>query len=244
MGLNINCSRWPESDIEVMNASINDYINNDNFMAYYISISGHLNYTRLGNTIVSKNWNIVKNLNYSDKVKGYMAAQLELDRSIALLIEKLTQAGKLDDTVIAISPDHYPYGLKLEEINEKSSYIRDDIFEKHHSTFILWNNKTSGEKIDTLCSNFDILPTLANLFGLNYDSRLYMGKDIFSEHEPLVIFSNRSFITNKGRYNSLTKTFIGEEVSDSYISNIKSIIYNKYSISSLILDNDYYKYIK
>ncbi|MBO5413225.1 MAG: LTA synthase family protein, partial [Clostridia bacterium] len=57
------------------------------------------------------------------------------------------------------------------------------------------------------CSSLDVLPTVLNLFGFDYDSRLLMGRDIFSDSEPFVIFSNRSFILKNGRYNATTKRF-------------------------------------
>ena len=42
MGLNINCNMWPESDIEMVKATTNDYINSDKpFMTYYMTVSGH-----------------------------------------------------------------------------------------------------------------------------------------------------------------------------------------------------------
>lgn len=244
MGLNINCRQWPESDDEVIRVSLPQYINNEHFMTYYVSISGHLNYTRLGNMMVTKNWNAVKDLPYSDAVRSYMGAQKELDTSLATLISELEKAGKLKDTVIAISPDHYPYGLTLDQINEKAVTPRDNNFEIHRSTFILWNSEMKKVEVNTLGSSVDVLPTIANLFNLKYDSRLIMGHDILSTHDPIVIFSNRSWITDKGRYNSLTKQFVGGKISDSYISDINNIIYDRFKISKIVLERNYYQYLK
>lgn len=81
------------------------------------------------------------------------------------------------------------------------------------------------------------------MFGVEFDSRLLMGKDIFSDSEPLVIFSDRSYITNKGRYNSITEIFEGEDVDEAYINNVKQEIYYKYRYSRLILENDFYRYL-
>ena len=58
-------------------------------------------------------------------------------------------------------------------------------------------------EIDKACMSIDVLPTVYNLFGLNYDSRLLMGRDIFSEEEHIVILSDRSWITDKGKYNKI-----------------------------------------
>jgi hypothetical protein len=245
-GLNINCKQWPESDLEMIDATYNSFIGSEPFMTYYITVSGHLNYTKTGNMMVYKNWSYVKDLPYSDAVKGYMAANIEFDKALANLIKYLTDAGKLENTVIAISGDHYPYGLTLDQINEKSAYVRDDNFEKHHSSFILWNSEMKPVTINKLGSSLDVLPTLLNLFGVSYDSRLLMGQDILSDKDSLIIFSNRSFITNKGRYDSITGSFKsnnGKEVSKDYISQINSEIYDKFYLSREIIENDYYRKI-
>ena len=39
----INCKIWPQSDLEMMDATMSDYINEDRFMAYYVSVSGGTN---------------------------------------------------------------------------------------------------------------------------------------------------------------------------------------------------------
>ena len=238
----MDCSHWPNSDLDMINATVDDYINDDKFVAYYMTVSGHLEYNTGGNYIANKNWNLVKDLPYSNKAKCYMATQIELDKAVEQLINRLEEAGKLDDTVIIISGDHYPYGLTLDELNELSDYKKDDTFEKHRMSLLIWNNQMKQPvKVEKVASSLDIIPTVLNLFGVSFDSRLLMGTDLLSDSEGLVIFSNRSFITSKGRYSSLTKKFVGEEVDENYVDNISKIIYNKYQMSRLILENDYYR---
>ena len=244
----MNCSLWPNSDYEMVSVTVDDYINNDKFVAYYMTVSGHLEYNKTGNMMVYRNWDAVKDLPYSVPARCYLATEVELDKAIAELIKRLEEAGKLEDTVIAISADHYPYGLTLEEINEISTYERDDVFEKYHMPFLVWSaSMTEPIKVDKLGSSLDVLPTLLNLFGVEYDSRLLIGKDILSDVEPLIIYSNRSFITDKGRYNSITKKFIpneGVDVEEGYVKKISRIINNKYNMSRLILEKNYYNIIK
>lgn len=241
-GLNINCKIWPESDLEMMQDTVYDYINDEHFIAYYMTVSGHLEYNRMGNKMVSRNWDAVKDLPYSSKARSYLAANMELDKAVAYLIEQLKANNRLDDTVIAISGDHYPYGLTVDEMNELSTYTRDENFEVHHMAYLLWNSEMKKPiKVTKYASSLDVLPTILNLFGIEYDSRLLMGTDILSNSEPLVIFSNRSFITDKGRYNSIKKKFIGEEVPVDYVETINLKIYNKYKYSRLVLEKDYYR---
>ena len=236
---------WPNSDYEMMDVTTSDYINDEKFLAYYMTVSGHLNYTRSGNCMVEKNWDLVKDLPYSDKAKSYLAANIELDKAIGELFKNLEEAGKLEDTVIVLSGDHFPYGLTLDEINELSTYERDDTFEKYHMPFLIWSGSMKEPiKVDKVGTSIDILPTVLNLFGIEYDSRLLIGKDILSNSDALVIFNDRSFISDKGRYNAVTGEFIPNEgayIEDGYVQKMNDIIYKKFKMSKLILENDYYR---
>ena len=234
----INCKTWPESDIEMINATVDDYINSDNFMTYYMTVSGHLNYTFTGNYISYKNKDLVKDLPYTDHVKAYLAANIELDRAIESLINKLKEKGKLDDTVIVISPDHYPYGLKTSELNEISQTDRSDKFEMFHTSLILYNSEIEENvKVTKYVSSIDVLPTIYNLFGIKYDSRLLMGRDALSDAEGLVILSDRSFINEFGSYNSITGKYtkFKEDVSNDYIEKLNHEVYQRFTMSSLLL---------
>ena len=244
MGLNINCNMWPESDIEMIKATTNDYINSDKpFMTYYMTVSGHLDYTKEGNSIVSKNWDLVKNLDYSDKAKSYLATQIELDRAMESLLKELENKGILEDTVIVLLADHYPYGLSLEEINELSSYKRDELFEINHNALIIYNSSMKNISITKVGMPIDVLPTIYNLFDIRYDSRLFAGSDLLSNSEGMVILDNLSWITDRGRYNSLNGKYNGDIDSD-YISNINNIIQNKIIFSRNMITYDGYRYIK
>ena len=234
----INCKTWPESDVEMINATVDDYINSDNFMTYYMTVSGHLNYTFTGNYISYKNKDLVKDLPYTDHVKAYLAANIELDRAIESLINKLKEKGKLDDTVIVISPDQYPYGLKTSELNEISDTDRSDKFEMFHTSLILYNSEIKENvKVTKYVSSIDVLPTIYNLFGIKYDSRLLMGRDALSDAEGLVILSDRSFINEFGSYNSITGKYtkFKEDVSNDYIEKLNHEVYQRFTMSSLLL---------
>ena len=242
----MNCKHWPNSDKEMIDATTSYYIDNDKFMTYYMTVSGHLNYNFSGNNMAYRNKNKVKDLKYSTAVKAYLATQIELDKSIEKILQVLEEKGKLNDTLIVIAPDHYPYGLTTKQMNEISTIDRNDKFEKFHTTLIIYNPNIEKTVVDKVISSLDILPTIYNLYGLSFDSRLLMGRDIFSDNEHIVILSDRSWITNKGKYNSVTKEFTNttnEEIEEDYIDRINMVVNQKYSMSSLIIDNDYYKKI-
>lgn len=238
----MNCKHWPNSDFEMIKATTPYYLNDDKpFMTYYMTVSGHLNYNFSGNNMASRNKSKVKNLNYKDSIKAYYATQIEFDKAIEELLNELEESGKLDDTLIVIAPDHYPYGLTTKDMNTVSRIDRTDKFENYHTSLIMYNPKIENKVVDKVISGIDILPTIYNLFGIDYDSRLLMGSDIFSNTEHIVILSDRSFITSKGKYNSITGEFSNPNVSKEYIDNINKIINEKFKMSSLILEKDYYK---
>lgn len=240
----MNCSHWPNSDKEMIESTLSYYLEKDKpFASYYMTVSGHLNYNFYGNNMASRNKSKVKKLKYSQAVKAYYATQIELDKAMEILLKELDEANKLDDTLIVLAPDHYPYGLTTEEMNEVSKTNRSNKFENYHTTLIMYNPAIEKTEIDKIVSSIDILPTIYNLYGLEYDSRLLMGTDIFSESEGLVIFSDRSWITKYGKYNSVTKKFTKttkEELPENYIDKINTKVYQKFSMSSLILENNYY----
>ena len=86
-----------------------------------------------------------------------------------------------------------------------------------------------------------MLPTLLNLFGYNYDSRLLMGRDILSNNSGYAVFGNRNVISKNYKYISIDGVFEGD--SDISSDELKNEIYLKHRISRLILENDYYKYL-
>ena len=240
----MNCKIWPPSDIEMIDASIDDYINEDKFAVYYISVSGHAEYNFYGNNMANKNKTLVDDLKYSTPVKAYLATQIEFDRAIEELLNKLEEAGKLDDTVIVISGDHYPYTLSVDEINEVSTFKRDETFDVNKSNLIIYNSEIEPTKIDKLSSSVDVIPTLLNMFGVSYDSRLLIGSDIMSDHDSLVVFNDYSWITETGRYNIKTNTFTPsteEKVGDDYVSTINKEVQNRVNVSTQVISSNYYK---
>ena len=242
----INCEQWPQSDVEMMKATIDDYINSDSpFMTYYMTVSGHFYYNFGGNAMAAKNKDLVKDLDYPEDVRGYIATQIELDRAIQVLVERLEEANKLDDTVFVLLADHYPYNLPLNYINMLSSYERDSLIEANSNNLIIYNTRMKTVKVDKVGMSIDVLPTVLNLFGVNYDSRVIMGKDILSSAEGIAIFKDKSWVTNKGTYHASTGRFDAKDndISDDYVSNINAIVNNRVAISRMLVDSNYYKSI-
>ena len=240
-GLNVDVV-WPESDIQMADATVNEYTNSAPFHVYYLTVSGHLEYNFDGNNMAAKHKAEVAELPYSEPVKAYLAANLEFDRMMEKIISALEESGQLDKTVIAFTADHYPYGLPDAAIDELVGHPVERTFELYKNGFVIWSPALEHRNIGCLMSSLDILPTLSNLFGLEYDSRLLMGHDVFSGAEPLVAFNDRSWITEKGRYDANSQT-ASEGLPEAYVNSINSLVHSKFVYSGKVLDKNYYSVV-
>ncbi len=241
-GLNI-AKYWPESDLEMIMETVDEYVNDDQFHTYYMTVSGHAAYTYYGNYMAYKNMKYVEHLDLSESAKAYLACNLELEFAMQYLMSSLEEAGKLEDTVIVMYADHYPYALEKDAIDELAGYEVDKSFEIYKSPLIIWSYGMEHTVIDTPCSTLDVLPTISNLFGLEYDSRLMMGRDIFSPDGSIVMLSDRSWITDIASYNAATgevTSLTGAQVSQEYVDTVNAFVKQRFVYSVKILDNDYW----
>lgn len=242
--------KWIPRDVDMMNVTTDFYTSEDKFVTYYVTVSGHAPYNYgSGNSTATRYKAETENLPYSTPVKAYLATQMELDRALETLINKLNEKGILDDTVIALVGDHYPYTLTIDQVNEVSDYTRDEVVEVNRSNFILWNSEMDEPvQVDKVGSQIDVLPTLLNLFGIEYDSRLMMGQDILSDNPGVAIFSNRSWVSDYGTYFSSGKEFLPKEnveIPEDYVSEINRSVANKFTMSQSFLKyNIYEKLVK
>ncbi len=252
---------WPQRDSYVIEASVDDYINSDQpFHIYYLTISGHMPYS--ANRVVKPYLETVRALPYSETTQNYIATAMEVDRSLELLLDKLEEAGKLDNTLIVATGDHVPYfnidtleelaGEKFGSSEAMEALNESDInFDVYKSSLILWSaSMKEPVEVDKVCCQVDILPTVSNLLGLEYDSRMLAGTDILSESEGLVVFSSRCWKTDQGFYNRFTQEFtpaegvtMTAEEQEEYVSRMKRLVGYKLDSTAMIVENDFYDYV-
>jgi lipoteichoic acid synthase len=250
---------WWTDDETMFDTTMDTYLDQQPFSIYYMTISGHCTYTS-DKESVSEHLSQVKERygdRYQDTTMYYLCYQLELEDALTTMVQKLEDAGIADDTVICLTADHYPYGLEntatfgndQDYVSDLYGYTYETSWEQDHSTLIIWSGCLENEDKDMACEistptySLDIVPTLSNLFGLEFDSRLLVGRDVFSDAEPLVLWNNYSWVTTEGKYDSSTGTFYpndGVTVDDSYITRISNIVANKLAFSGKVLDYDYY----
>ncbi|MCM1537340.1 MAG: LTA synthase family protein [bacterium] len=237
---------WPASDLDMMKATIPEYLQEDRFHVYYMTVSGHMYYTFGGNRMSSLHKEEVADLPYSNEGKAYIACNIELDRALEYLIGELDAAGKLEHTVICLSADHYPYGMEIANLEELAGMPLENTLDLYRNNLILWNSEMETVIVEKPACSMDVLPTLLNLFGFSYDARLYAGRDILSDSAPLVIFSDRSFITDRVRYNKtagVTEWTDHADPDEEYLNIIRAQVRGLYSYTAGILNHDFYHYV-
>lgn len=249
---------WPQRDSYVIEASVDDYINSDKpFHVYYLTISGHMPYSN--NRIVAPYRDTVRALPYSETTQNYVATAMEVDKALEVLLDKLEAAGKLDKTLIVATGDHIPYFNvdTLEELSGRKFGSSADMealkesnidFDVYKNSLILWSaSMEEPVEVDKVCCQVDILPTLSNLLGLEYDSRMLDGSDILSDSEGLVVFTSRCWKSDKGFYNRYTGEFtpaegvtMTAEEQESYVSAMKKLVGYKLDSTSLVIENNFF----
>ena len=189
---------WPSSDLEMMMQSVDDYISADRqFHAYYMTFSGHLAYDIETNPMAYRNWEQVKDLPISYEAKCYLSCNIELDKALAYLMQRLEEAGAADKTAIVLAADHHPYGLTDAQYSEA---LGENVvkFTKFRSNLIFWvGGLEEPIVVDEYCSTVDILPTILNLWGFEFDSRMLIGTDVFSDGLHMAVLQDKSFFTDK-----------------------------------------------
>ena len=247
---------WPPYDSDMIDGTINDYINKNKFMVFYATVSGHGDYgfntndTTLNSHVSTKYEQLVrdyyKDQSFNDHILAYVAGQIELDRALEKLLNHLERADKLDDTVIVLCGDHYPYYLEFDEMSKLAGYQRDYQIECNSSNLIIYNSRMHKISIDKPSCTMDILPTVYNLFSIPYDSRMIMGKDILSDEEALVILNNGSWVSDYGKYYANEARFEASkqiEDEENYITGMNDKVNNRMLLTYYIMTNNYYDYI-
>ena len=244
------------NDKLMLDKTIDIFDKDEPFLAYYMTYTAHKPYNgKIQDDVFGKYYSDVYNKykdKYSKRVINYIAKNMYLEEGLNLLLSKLEEKNILNDTVICLVPDHYPYGLRNPDSDKKDTdladlYGTDDVLvnkELLDKTYpIFWCGSLENEDkdyrvdIDKLTCSIDITPTLLNLFGIEFDSRLYPGRDIFDDNEGIVIYQDGRYISFDGvhKVSNLSKK---EKMTklDQYVLN--AINYCKFNIKE-----DYYAYI-
>ena len=233
-----------QSDNVLMEQALPDFIHSDKFFTFIVTSTMHWpydEYSYYGNHYLEEINKV--HPEYPIELKRFISKTMEFDKSLETLLNALEEEGKLDNTVICFWPDHHPFNLDTQVIRKYTQYA--DRYGTHgfyKSPLILYCASTPTETVENVCSTFDHVPTIANLFGLNYDPRLYMGTDIFNG-DTRVMFANGDWITDDGIYSVSSGSFApfeGRSLSDNEVERISAEVRNLIKVGRAIVDTDYF----
>lgn len=176
----------------------------EKFVDYIITYSGHLPFTTekgVCRKLVIED--VLKKENLEELPNDYILPTLteeecarrqakETDYMVELLLNKLTEKNLIDNTVIVVFTDHYLYTLSDQTILDKYKETKNNLINK--TPFFIWDNETTKKKITSVTSQLNILPTLLNLYGLEYHPNYYIGADALNNnYHGKVFFSDYSW---------------------------------------------------
>ena len=116
----------------------------------------------------------------------------ETDYMVSLLIELLKEKGVFDNTVFVVFTDHYLYTISDQSILDKYKETDNNLI--NHTPFFIYSSDMRKTNVNQVTSQLNILPTLLNLFGLEYHPNYYIGEDALNpNYSGYVFFSDYSW---------------------------------------------------
>lgn len=189
----------------ILNETFNEKMfSEEKFVDYIITYSGHLPFTTekgVCKKLITED--ILKEENIEELPNDYILPSKteeecarrqakETDYMVELLLNNLKEKNLIDNTIIVVFTDHYLYTLSDQTILEKYKDTNNNLINK--TPFFIWDNGNSKKKITTVTSQLNILPTLINLFGLEYHPNYYIGYDALNpNYNGYVFFSDYSW---------------------------------------------------
>ena len=185
----------------ILNEEFSDKMfSDDKFVDYIIAYSNHMPFTTekgVCKKLVTED--ILKEQELEELPKDYVLPTLteeecakrqakETDYMVELLLQKLEEKELLDNTIITIFTDHYLYTLSDQTIIQNYKKTTNNLI--NHTPFFIWNNNEDKKKVKDTTSQLNILPTLINLFGLEYHENYYIGKDALDPNYDGYVFFN------------------------------------------------------
>jgi len=219
---------------------------------YWITYSGHQPYGIDAGAVgvheedVKKIRELYPNLN--DEFTSYLAKNMDLDNAVGQFLTEMEKAGRLDNMVIVFFGDHLVKQLDSGADSNfyqatGRTYSTDDFktgLYIYNSQYAREHGPLVYEKVSTC---LDMLPTIANMWGIQYDTKKVMGRDIFDPEYKGFFFSDyQNWKTDNWEYQPGSDTFL-------YIHNMteeearKELAYYQEmkEVCRLILKFDYFK---
>ena len=210
-------------DSEMIEAMVEEMFPIDKrFNTHITTISMHGNYVYRE---TMKKWiDKLNSLNIeieNESLKNYLAYTMDFDYSLGLIMEYLKNNGLLENTTITLFSDHNTYLSELTyqvkdiEINSYSN----NYIELYRVPLMIYDNNLGHQIINKFTTTYDVVPTILDLFGINYYTNLYYGNSIFNEEVSLL-------------YSKAFNIFVYDGL---LYSNINNILYKDENINETII---------
>ncbi len=163
----------------------------------------------------------------------------ETDRMMGLLLQALEDNGLADDTVVVVFTDHYLYTLNDKSILEPYKNTQNNLI--NNTPFFIWSKGMKQKHIKKVNSQIDILPTVLNMMGVEYNDEWYVGKDIMDEnYTGYVFFSDYSWYDGVNYVENGT-VMNNSSADQQYITDVNTYINDLIQKNDLTLKYDYFK---
>ena len=215
----------------------------EKFVDYIITYTNHMPFSpEKGNCKMLLDLDSKENENVSYDLTEEDCARRqakETDYMMELLVKELKERELFDKTTIVVLTDHYLYTLSDKTILDKYKNTSNNLI--NHTPFFIYTNNKDKKTIKTVTSQLNVLPTVLNLFGIDYNPNYYIGQDALSNnYQKLVFFSDYSW------YDGNVYVDGGVVTNNKYI-NQNALEEKNYYVNYLIKKNDLtlkYNYFK
>lgn len=213
------------------------------FADFLITYSGHLGYDEIDalTTYALEQFPEYKDDSRPYEIGGLFAKARLTDEMFSRLLERLEEDRLLSNTVICVYDDHYAYGLTDRAVLEEYSEAAGGRLLERTPCFI-WYEGCTPQTVTKTLQTVDLLPTLANLFGLEVPDT--MGRDAFDPaYEGYAIFPNGGWLTDEA-YAKNGQIVWNNGMTDAEVSEMNAFARRFQQVNDAILDTDYYAQTK
>ena len=220
----------------------------EKFVSLWISYSGHQPYGLEDVGVNKEDVETIKTLypNLNDDYVSYLAKTMDFDKAVEQFLNVMEWMGRIDDVVVVIYGDHVAKGLDLSRdtnFDEVFGMNSDDNPSIVYTPMFIYANGMEHQVIDKYCTALDILPTLMNLWDIDYNYEYAFGHDILDdEYRGFCFDANGNYWNNDFYFNSTNNaitTYNG--YSEDSAREIVSDFNKKREICKEILKIDYFK---
>lgn len=211
------------------------------FMHYIITYTPHTPFTLTGETgkMLAKHLYDDGNIPELNEEEVARLFASETDYMVELLIKALEDNNLLENTVIVAFADHYLYTLNDKTILEEYKDTENNLI--NHTPFFIWSKDIEPIKVDKVNSQIDILPTILNMFGIQYTEEHYIGNDIMdNSYSGYAFFSDYSWYDGNVYVENGNAVSV-ENIDDAYVNETNTKINSLIQQNDLTLKYDYFR---